>query len=176
MEKSLLSNPLTDKNTSHSYLSYYSDLVNKDIEDMLEIGTTLFGGGSIIMFHEYFKKANIHSIDITDAPEIWKSYDRITHYKMDAYNINYFMKLMNNRYDFILDDGSHRLEDQIFSAIYYIDLLKENGILIIEDIQNINNCEKIINSVDKSKYKKYEIFDLRKNKNRVDDIFIVFFK
>jgi hypothetical protein len=52
-------------------------------------------------------------------------------------------------------------------------LLKENGILIIEDIQNYEYCEIIMNQIDKNLYSSVEVIDLRKNKNRYDDILIV---
>ena len=137
---------------------------------MLEIGTTLFGGGSVIMFHEYFKDAQIHSIDLEPKPDIWDKYDRITHYQMDAYKDDYFLKLINNKYDFILDDGSHNIKDQMYVVDKYVDLLNDKGILIIEDIQNIRDCKVLLDRVDDNYNKK--VYDLRNNKHRQDDIFI----
>ncbi len=55
----------------------------------------------------------------------------------------------------------------------YLPLLEEKGIFIIEDIQNIEWFNELIEIVPE-KYKKYiELYDLRKNKNRYDDLLFV---
>ena len=178
MEECLLKgNPLTDKNTDHSYLEAYTKLLQprkNRIKNVLEIGVVMFGGGSSIMFHDYLENSIIYALDNLDHPKILDKYERIIPLKMDAYCDETIKELSKRKYDFITDDGSHQLHHQIYVASHYFPLLEEGGLLIIEDIQNINYCPLIISAC--SGFRGYEIHDLRSKKNRADDIFIVFFK
>jgi len=151
----------TDKATDHSYDIYYSEflkpLFNKKI-NIMEIGVQY--GGSALLFNDLFPLSNMVFIDN----------ENVVHNKI--------LKLMDkSRYelgfDLIIEDGPHTIESQIFTIEHYTKLLKPNGILIIEDIQNYEYCDKIIESLDKSKINSVEIVDLRNNKNRYDDILIV---
>tara|TARA_R110002051_G_scaffold322840_3_gene414495 strand:+ start:114 stop:647 length:534 start_codon:yes stop_codon:yes gene_type:complete len=177
MDKCLLNDPLTDKNTDHSYLYEYTRIlepyVNR-IHNILEIGTEMFGGGSTIMFNNYFDKSIIYAVDIKNHPKIFDEYDRIKPLKMDAYCKESVEELSKRKYDFIIDDGSHLLKHQKFVASNYFSLLNEGGILIIEDIQDPSWCGSIISAC--KGYRACEIKDLRATKNRQDDMFIVFYK
>ena len=61
----LVDNSKTDKNTIHSYLPLYEQLLNKRKEtalNVLEVGINL--GGSIKLWHDYFTNATIFGLDI----------------------------------------------------------------------------------------------------------------
>ena len=49
-------------------------------------------------------------------------------------------KSTGTKFDLILDDGSHNPHDQLFVLNRYIDLLKEDGILLIEDVGSLGNA------------------------------------
>ena len=70
----------------------------------------------------------------------------------------------------MLDNGPHTLESMIQFIKLYSQIMTDDGILIIEDVQSINWIEQLCKAVpeDLKKYIKY--YDLRKNKNRYDDI------
>jgi hypothetical protein len=55
----------------------------------------------------------------------------------------------------------------------YLPLLKEDGILVIEDVQDINWIEGLINCVPEHLKQYVEVIDLRHMKNRYDDILFV---
>ena len=55
----------------------------------------------------------------------------------EAYNQEAIDKFNNKKFDFIIDRGSKRFKDEVFFITNYLKLLKNNGILIIEDIQSI---------------------------------------
>jgi hypothetical protein len=57
------------------------------------------------------------------------------------------------------------MESQIYSVNNWISKVKQNGKLIIEDIQN----EKCINELNKVNTNPYKLIDLRKDKDRYDD-------
>ncbi len=64
------------------------------------------------------------------------------------------------------------MEHQLESIKLYLPLLKPDGIMIIEDIQDINYLEDIYNVIDNNTHYAYTV-DLRFNKSRWDDVIIV---
>ena len=173
---SIVDNILTDKNTEHSYLELYENIMHKNkftAKNILEIGINV--GGSIKLWNDYFINATIYGLDIIESPDFLNKYPRINTFKINAYTIdsvNYFVE-KDIKFDFIIDDGPHTLESMIFTLIHYSKLLTPRGVLIIEDIQSIEWAylfEKITN-----KYKENtHIYDLRENKGRYDDIVFTF--
>jgi GR25 family glycosyltransferase involved in LPS biosynthesis len=175
----------TDKNTTHSYFHTYNELlkpIRETAKNIFEIGIGDFNqknGGSIILWKLFFKNAVIHSADILSEDRV---YDIIlnnknikTYLNTDAYNLNFVnnLKQSNIRYDLILDDGPHTFESQCKCIELYSELLSDNGILILEDVQDINWIEtfKAITPIHLQQY--IEVYDLRNNKNRYDDILFV---
>ena len=167
----------TDKNTTHSYLPLYDNLllpIRKTTKSALEIGVA--HGGSIKLWHDYFTNAIIYGCDIEDRIVIndLKNNDKvILNLSENAYTEHYVknnFKDKNMKFDFMLDDGPHSLESQIAFIKLYLPLLSDNGILIIEDIQRPEYIDKLKNITPKN-FKQYiKIYDLRKNKGRYDDI------
>ena len=89
----------------------------------------------------------------------------------DAYNQNFITsQLKNTKFDFLLDDGPHTLESQEKFIELYSPLLSENGILIVEDVQNMAWLERLVNKTPDSLKKYIKMYDFRKIKGRYDDI------
>lgn len=175
---SIANDKITDKNTVHSYLDLYEKiLVDRqfDTKNVLEIG--IYRGGSIKMWNDYFVNANIYGldIDIDAATTFLKDYPRITIQQRDAYSLDTIQSFIDNNitFDVILDDGPHTIDSMIFTLLHYSKLLSPKGILIIEDIPSLewtHLFEKIT-----YKYKSNtNIYDLRENKGRFDDIVFTF--
>ena len=70
----------------------------------------------------------------------------------------------------MLDDGPHTLKSMKQFIKLYSPLLANNGILIIEDIQNPTWIKNLYAVVPKNLQRYVCAYDLRKNKNRYDDI------
>ena len=168
-------NNYTDKNTTHSYLSLY-DILLKPIKDttgnILEIGVDR--GGSIKLWYDYFTKAMIYGCDNRDRVKIHelKNNKRIfLNLDKNAYNKKFIKKTFKNKtFDFLLDDGPHTLESQIKFIELYSSLLSDNGILIIEDVQDINWLQKLKKNTPEPLKLYIKTYDLRNNKGRYDDI------
>jgi predicted O-methyltransferase YrrM len=170
-----LNNNKTDKNTKHSYLPLYDTLLEpiKDTTgNILEIGVQ--SGGSIKLWHDYFTNATIYGCDVNDRVTIpkLKTNNRVfLNLHEDAYTKEYVQRNFENKnFDFLLDDGPHSLSSQEKFIELYSPLLSENGILIIEDVQNINWLEKLKNKTPQHLKQYIKTYDLRKNKGRYDDI------
>jgi hypothetical protein len=166
----LSKNYTTDKNTIHSYIEkIYNNLFSKlkyDITNFLEIGTE--SGGSALLWRDFFINATVEMLDIRQCDKILNE-ERINHIVCDAYSIDTINKL--NKYDIIIDDGPHTLPSMIFFVENYINLLKDNGIAIIEDVQSYDWFDQIINKIP-SNFDS-EIIDLRSVKNRYDDMVLI---
>lgn len=176
----LVDNSLTDKNTLHSYLNLYQELlVNKKetAKNVLEVGIHL--GGSIKLWRDFFTNARVYGIDIfheNNIPDNIKM-DSITLYtSTDAYNEDFVKSTFldtNIKFDFLLDDGPHTLESMISFVQLYSQLLTDDGILIIEDVQYIDWIEKITDVTPDDLKKYIKVYDFRMKRSRYDDIVFI---
>jgi beta-1,4-mannosyl-glycoprotein beta-1,4-N-acetylglucosaminyltransferase len=189
----LVDNSRTDKNTRHSYLPLYETLLKRmrhSAKNVLEIGigegNEVCNGGSIKLWNDYFKNANIFALDIVNInvykygwdKEWWNNNllnkDNIKLYtSTDAYDINIITNIFIKnkiKFDFILDDGPHTLESMKLFIKYYLDLLTDDGILLIEDVPSLDWLSILSNCVPDD-YKQFiSTYDLRYIKNKFDDI------
>jgi hypothetical protein len=174
----LVDNSRTDKNTTHSYLPLYETLLYKkkqSCKNILEIG--ICDGGSIKLWRDYFTNSKIFGVDTLHINKMWNKIlndnNIILYTSTDAYTetfvkTNFIDK--NIKFDVMLDDGPHTLISMIKFIQLYLNLLSEDGILIIEDIQSIDWINELKNSVPDDMKKFINIYDLRHIKNRYDDI------
>jgi cephalosporin hydroxylase len=174
----LVNNQKTDKNTVHSYLNLYESLLkNKknSCKNVIEVG--IQWGGSIKLWHDYFPNATIYGCDIYDESNIWdkiKNNDRIKLFNStNAYDPLFINKIKDIRFDFALDDGPHTLESMIKFIELYLPLMEEDGILIIENVQDIKWLDILISFVPDELKKNIKTYDFRAVKNRYDDIVFV---
>ena len=64
----------------------------------------------------------------------------------NAYTKKYVKKNFGHKkFDLLIDDEPHTLRSQVKFIELYSPLLSENGILIIEDVQNIKHLENLKN-------------------------------
>lgn len=164
----------TDKGTTHRYIDIYDQLLlpYKDRKiNVLEVGVS--EGGSIKLWSEYFTQAHITGIDIVKSARqgIFDDCKNITYVIEDIKNIK--------RTDFdyahftiAIDDGSHELQDQLLFVQLFYPNIAQGGMLIIEDIQDINNQLPYFKGLGLP----FEIIDLRNIQGRYDDVLLIFRK
>jgi GR25 family glycosyltransferase involved in LPS biosynthesis len=175
----------TDKNTTHSYFHTYNELfqpIRHTAKNILEIGIGNFSaknGGSILLWKMFFKNALIHCVDVISENMVYdvilKNKDIRSYLNTDAYDLNFVNNFKSSKtlFDVIIDDGPHTLESQCKCIELYSELLSDNGILVIEDVQDIKWIEKFKEITPHHLHKFIHVYDLRKNKNRYDDIVFV---
>jgi hypothetical protein len=173
----------TDKGTGHSYIRVYERLfASKRLtaRNVLEIG--VFRGGSILLWHAYYPNATIYGCDITaNVPDVLQGLVDSPRMKLflgeDAYaleNVRKNFYLPGITLDVIVDDGPHTLESMKYAVKYYLPLLSERGIFVIEDIQSLDWTRALRELVPAEDRKYVYVLDLRQNQGRYDDIqFIV---
>jgi len=124
----------TDKGTIHSYLKIYEEKFEKwknSSISLLELGVQK--GCSCKMWLEYFKEANIIGIDIKALPVNIQN-QRFTMHVCNV--INAKLSIPENSLDIIIDDASHKIEQQLFCLRYFWKYLKPEGYYFIEDVQS----------------------------------------
>jgi 5'(3')-deoxyribonucleotidase len=144
-------------------------------KNVLEVG--IYHGGSIKLWSDFFKNANVYGLDSMNGDDVWegiKNKENIILYtSIDAYNNDFFITHFLNKNikcDFMLDDGPHTLESMKKFIILYSQIMTDDGILIIEDVQFWDWIDILKNVVPEHLKKYIKIYDLRSTKNRYDDI------
>jgi cephalosporin hydroxylase len=174
----IVDNSRTDKNTAHSYLPLYQQLLiskKETAKNVLEVGICY--GGSIKLWSDYFTNAIVYGLDIMNINDVWdeiKNKDNIVlHTSIDAYNNDFFTTNFLNKNikcDFMLDDGPHSLDSMKQFINLYSQIMTDDGILIIEDVQSWDWIDILKNEVPEHLKQYIKIYDLRSIKNRYDDI------
>jgi hypothetical protein len=134
---------------------------------LLEIG--VWQGHSLAMWNEYFEKATIVGLDIAPSRCLFDVDVR----ECDATNAEQIQSVLgDSTYDYIIDDGSHRVEDQVRSLELLWDRLNGGGKYFVEDIAGDGELQTILSSL-KPDQQLHHVYDLRANKGRYDDIMLV---
>ena len=162
----------TDKNTAHSYLETYEKLFKpyKD-EDIVFLEVGVREGGSLRLWGDYFSKATIYGYDIVNSATPNTFNDR-TNYIVKDINTITSDEVASMKIKIALDDGSHMLQDQLEFVKKFHPNILEGGMVIVEDIQNIDSDKKHFEELGYP----FEIIDLRGVKGRYDDVIFVFKK
>ena len=159
-----------DKGTFHSYIEIYQRYMEKTQDiSLLEIGVQF--GHSIAMWNEYFINSDIYGLDIDISLVKFPGLRNI--FECDATKIDSIPnQIKETMFDYIIDDGSHRVEDQIKSFNILYPQLKNGGIYFIEDIDSDQSLLRIMNHLRKMNIPCI-IEDVRLNKGRFDDLMII---
>ena len=119
---------------------YYFTKVNnwKDEEiNLMEIG--VFDGNSMLMWQDYFTKANIIGIDININERCKlneeKFSDRVKIHIGDQTDEKFLNEICKDKqFEVIIDDGGHKMSQQTDSFKILWKYLKPGGLYIIEDL------------------------------------------
>jgi len=155
-----------------SYTPFYERLfagIKDHLGFVLEIGTD--GGGSLLAYRNWFKYCTVIGMDINPAPEAVQGQQRVVHIQEDAYNTNSVKKLKDYHFTAMIDDGPHTLESQLFFVEFYVPLLSEDGIAVVEDVQDIEHISKLAGKLPPG-FMGYGV-DLRWADDRYDSILFV---
>lgn len=161
----------TDKGLSHSYLETYekefTKFKNSDIL-LIEIGAS--AGGGLRLFEDWFTNAELIGYDIDPQPnQVPLKKAKIIQKNVLEITQTEFIK---NPPTIVIDDASHMLEDQLYIIETLYPQIKSGGLLIIEDILDIDGSKEKFDELNIP----YEIIDLRKQKGRFDDVLLIFRK
>ncbi len=165
-----------DKNSTHSYIGVYEELLmpyRNTAKNILEIG--LMSGESLRMWTEYFS-GDVYGMDCSETPIdgladlrpiIAEGFKVCIGDATSAADIDKFFE--DIKFDVVIDDGNHITQCQVQTFEILKNKMNEGGMYIIEDISDIDN-EKFTYLL---LHKNVHLVDLRKIKNRFDDVLAV---
>jgi hypothetical protein len=120
-------------NYTRIYAKYFDSIRNTPIKFM-EIG--IAAGSSVKLWERYFPKAELHFIDIN--PQDIQYFSNRSHYHfVDQTDISRLRSLgdsLGRDFDIIIDDGGHKMDQQIISFETLFPYIKSGGMYIIEDL------------------------------------------
>lgn len=125
----------TDKIGKHNYLPVYYEMFKnrrQEVKNVIEIGVG--EGLGLLMWRDFFPNAHIWGFDNEDYRASFVS-ERIECFKLDQSKCDGLRDVANNFFDtdLIVDDGSHKSSDQVFSCLLLMPNMI-NATYVIEDV------------------------------------------
>lgn len=115
------------------YDKHFSRFRNKEVI-ILEIG--VYHGGSLQMWKNYFGNGvKIYAVDIN--PKSMFEEENIEIFLGSQSDKNFLMDLKTKipKVDILIDDGGHRMDEQIITFESLFDHIKDDGVYLCEDIE-----------------------------------------
>jgi len=116
----------SDKGKAHKYCDFYQEHIGQP-KSIIEFG--VLNGSSLKMWRDAYPGSVVIGLDIEEKTPV----DGAFVFKVDATKESWITRL-KPKFDLILDDASHVVEDQIASFNLWWPLLNKGGCYIIEDI------------------------------------------
>jgi predicted O-methyltransferase YrrM len=171
----------TDKTTSHAYGPLYSHLFDPmragdAVDAVLEIG--VYSGASAQAFSEFFPDAAIVGIDVSlERVRFGLDNPMVTFVQGDGTDPS-LAKSLDTQFNIIVDDASHRPDDQVAAVRAFGPYLAPGGAFVIEDIsgqQDLASLKERLETAAKEVGLETPIgwYDLRAVKGQFDDIVAV---
>ena len=160
----------SDKGTTHSYIGVYEEILSKYVgkaANLLEIGVA--SGFSLLMWEEYLQNGTVHGIDLIPMPKVLDGHLSISYHCMNAYDAGNLAEEMSDlSFDIFIDDGSHKLNDQLIAMCVLWPKVKPGGVLVVEDVFPASNVE-----IFSKCFGKVDVFDFRGLGGPYDDVLVV---
>lgn len=126
-----------DKWGKHHYTPVYFDLFKDrqaEVSKVLEIG--IAEGASLFMWRDFFPNALIHGAEIEiGRVKALENRKRIYTSEFDQKRLIDLLSLSDN-YDLVVDDGSHRPQDQLLTCLILMPRLVKYVTYVIEDVSD----------------------------------------
>jgi cephalosporin hydroxylase len=148
----------SDKGAMHSYIELYEQYFQskKSSVSLLEIG--MMTGGSMHLWQQYFENYNLVGIDLSptwNQPRPFQAeveQDPNIHlvFGVDSTQDPVPAIVASQLFDFVIDDGDHRVGSQLATFKKYWPYVKSGGVYFVEDVvdqQAINQLEKEVSAV-----------------------------
>lgn len=157
-----------DKGTAHDYLPVYErEMTRTSGVTLLEIG--VYAGHSIAMWDAWLTDSTVIGIDV-DLSHLEMAHDLV--HLCNGTDPNAVAALLPGMtFDYIIDDGSHTLTDQLLSLSVFLPLMNPDGRYFIEDILGDDALGAITANLDALDYT-YEVYDGRGPGRQPDEIMV----
>lgn len=171
----------TDKGSVHDYITVYEDILKPYrgiAKYVLEIG--LFNGHSMRLWEQYFTNAEVHGIDCDEQPhggmaDLRPMIKEDVHHIhiMDAGDKDSVRKTFGRKkFNIIIEDSSHEISHQLQLINVWYEYLANGGLLIVEDIQNLDKDYHVFEKLLSDGFD-VTIIDRREYNNRYDNALVI---
>jgi fibrillarin-like rRNA methylase len=155
----------SDKGGKHCYLNEYYQLkfdpIRLATKKLLEIG--VYEGASIRLWKDFFVNADIYALEkLHKRSGMFDNEDRIHLVIGDSTSWESYSSIPND-IDIIIDDGSHKPQDQFLTFQQAFNKLADGGLYIIEDVRDIESLSSLLKEIN------FKIYDFR-NKAEPDSV------
>jgi len=139
----------TDKEHAHCYGRFYerwSSSINP-LENILEIGCNLFGGGSLLAISERFPSSTMIGLDLTFSELVDEVSERpnIRLFDGNAYQrdtVERFRQTYTLLFDLVIDDCLHGVDDQYQAFLLWNEIVSSHGLYVIEDVNDLDGLSR----------------------------------
>lgn len=138
----------TDKQSNHAYGDTYERLFpdRRGVGLIMEVGVA--DGSSLLAWMEVFPNAHVVGLDIHPAARLRERDYRMEMHVADATERTSCEVAANGRqFDFICEDASHRLTDNLRTLFYLWPYIKPGGIYVIEEFADIGSLRRNVLSM-----------------------------
>lgn len=127
----------TDKIDHHDYIKYYAQYLPEKCDSLLEVG--ILKGAGLKMFDSFYNhNADVHALDlfieegnmsVRECRELCFIPHKGSQSDME------FLSTIKEKFDFVSEDGSHNVYDQIITFKHlFVNNLASNGLYVCEDL------------------------------------------
>ena len=152
----------TDKYDLGYIDAFYDSFFHPRVETaklILEIGVQ--SGGSIKLWRNFFVNSTVYGLDV-DYCDAVDQCDRIVHMVCDAYSFDTVNQFQRESFDIVIDDGPHTFDSMVFFILYYLDIVKPGGIMVLEDIIDISWTQMLVDIIKhKSPDSKIHVYNMK---------------
>ncbi len=138
--------PTTTCWRKHCYTEFYGPLLEHLTDrpiNLLEIGVRW--GGSILMWRDFFPKAEIYGVDIDlKQTTVNVDVDRVKLFQGNACGPDFPKVFGGTKFDVIINDAHHRVDHQTAYFNMYRHHLNKGGYLICEDFHTLQQARQVI--------------------------------
>lgn len=157
-----------DKGTAHDYLPIYQGAITRTTGvTLLEIG--VYQGHSIAMWGEYLTDSTVIGLDIDLSLVTFPHLDVRLCDATDATAVTDVLPGLT--FDYVIDDGSHRVADQLASLAVLLPRMNAGGAYFVEDIAGDDALGAITDYLDAHGYD-YDTYDGRGPGRQPDEIMV----
>jgi len=133
-----------DKGTVHDYLPTYERFLTRTHQvTVVEIGVWM--GHSIGMWQEFFTDSTVHGLDVDLSRVLFDLPHLHTCDATDAAQVQ--AVLAGTTFDYVIDDGSHALGDQLAAFAIFWPRVTPGGAMFIEDVDGQDALDALVERV-----------------------------
>lgn len=146
---------ISEKGKTHDYIRqwYCPEFTPRREEALTIVELGVFRGDGVRLFKDWFHNARVVGIDpLIDGsfkagvPQSTQA-ELLVHKDIefifkDAYDMEVVNMFEDESIDYLIDDGPHTIESQLWCIEHYFPKIKKGGTILIEDVQDIGRDRK----------------------------------